>query len=505
MRITYLPILGFFTLLLHTAVAQNATDALRYSYFDYGGTARFVGAGSSLGALGADFSVISTNPAGLGWYRSSEIAVTPSYYLNQTTSELKGWFWPDDPGTVFQASQDYGPISETKGGFAISNFGFVIANQPRRSPNWKTFNFGIGLNQLANFNRNYTYEGISPGSVVERWQEQLNNVGEDDFEAGPALDAGAVYFSENDGFYVTDYDLTWDQDFIGADIYRRQQVEEGGSINEFTVSMATNFKERLLIGMALGVPFVNFRQDKEYIERDENNQVPYFEDLFFTERLRATGAGINFKMGLIYRVNQLMRLGFAFHTPTNFTINESYETSIEYNYVDDNGDFISGFGESPEGVFDYRLNTPWRLQGSAGFVIKQTGFISAEVEWADYGKNKFRYPGAPFEEEEANLGIQNSLQSVINIRVGGEVAFKVLRFRGGFGYLPSPLAGDNTSNFSFSGGLGVRLKRFFADLGYRYRSQESGYIPYGTFLQPQQLIENRTVYNNFLLTVGIRY
>lgn len=506
MRLIRFPIFSLLFLLVHiTVVAQNATDALRYSYFDYGGTARFVGVGSSLGALGADFSVLSTNPAGLGWYRSSEVAFTPSYLTTKTTSQLTGWFWPEDPATVYEASPDYGPVSETKGAFNIHNFGFVIASQPRRSLHWKALNFGVGLNHLANFNQRFIYEGVTPGSIVERWQEQINNIGEDDFETGPALDAGAIYYSENDGFYVTDYDLTWDQNFLGADVYRRQEVETGGSISELTLSLAGNYEERLLIGMALGVPFINYREDKTYFEEDPNEEVPYFQDLIYTERLRATGAGINFKMGLIYRASQLLRFGFAFHTPTSHSLNESYETSIEYNYLDDNNDFISGFGESPEGVFDYKLNTPWRLMGSAGFVIQQAGFISAEVEWADYSKNKFRYQNAPVEEENANIDIQNTLKSVVNVRIGGEFAFKVFRFRGGFGFLPSPLADDETKNYSFSGGVGVRLNRFFADLGYRYRSQKTGYVPYGTFLQPQQFIDNKTVYNNFMLTVGIRY
>ncbi|MEO0874492.1 MAG: hydrocarbon degradation protein, partial [Bacteroidota bacterium] len=52
--------------------AQNFSDALRYSNFDPIGTARFMGTGSALGPLGADFSVMSTNPAGLGWLRKSE-------------------------------------------------------------------------------------------------------------------------------------------------------------------------------------------------------------------------------------------------------------------------------------------------------------------------------------------------------------------------------------------------------------------------------------------------
>ena len=40
------------------------------------GTARYVGMGGALGALGADLSVMSSNPAGTGLYRKSDVAIS---------------------------------------------------------------------------------------------------------------------------------------------------------------------------------------------------------------------------------------------------------------------------------------------------------------------------------------------------------------------------------------------------------------------------------------------
>ena len=68
--------------------AQNSADALRFSQFGIGGTARTIAIGGSIGALGADFSVISTNPAGLGAYRGSEFTMTPSLFLNNVDANL---------------------------------------------------------------------------------------------------------------------------------------------------------------------------------------------------------------------------------------------------------------------------------------------------------------------------------------------------------------------------------------------------------------------------------
>ncbi|MGB3174174.1 MAG: aromatic hydrocarbon degradation protein, partial [Saprospiraceae bacterium] len=58
-------ILFAFMLGLMAINAQNASDILRYSTRQPLGSARYVGVGGSMGAIGADFGAISDNPAGL--------------------------------------------------------------------------------------------------------------------------------------------------------------------------------------------------------------------------------------------------------------------------------------------------------------------------------------------------------------------------------------------------------------------------------------------------------
>ena len=58
--------------------AQTDLDALRYSQSSLAGTARYISMGGAFGALGADMSSISTNPAGLGIYRRSEFSFSPA-------------------------------------------------------------------------------------------------------------------------------------------------------------------------------------------------------------------------------------------------------------------------------------------------------------------------------------------------------------------------------------------------------------------------------------------
>ena len=70
--------------------AQNDADALRYSMLNYGSTARSLAMGNSFGALGADFSNLSINPAGLGLYRRTEFTISPMFSLRSINSEYRG-------------------------------------------------------------------------------------------------------------------------------------------------------------------------------------------------------------------------------------------------------------------------------------------------------------------------------------------------------------------------------------------------------------------------------
>ncbi len=486
--------------------AQNATDALRFSTFDVTGTGRFIGTGSSLSALGTEFSVLSTNPAGLGLYRSSEIVFTPSVQIATTKSKLEGAFFPDAPNTLLD-DFDNATRSQTESAFTISNLGFVVHSRPR-SRIFTTMNFGIGINNLANFNQSFRYDGFSVGSIVERWQEFANRYGVDpelrQFEETLALETGALIYEEQEDFYFTDYDATLDPDFVGAPLRRQQVADIGGSMSELVFALGTNILERVMLGITVGVPIINYRVDREYIEEDPNGDVPFFEDLAFEETIRTTGQGINLKLGMLVRATQALRFGFAVHTPTSISFNDESTFGIGYTYSE-NGQVNNSFAESDRNVFDYRLSTPWRFFGNAGVLFGKSGFLTAEVEFVNYTDNNFDFGNFTADEEFVNEEIEATLSSVVNVRVGGEFVYKVLRARAGVGLMPSPFEGSSTMDPTFSGGLGVRVGSFFADLAYRYRQQNAGFVPYGTEFAPQQLVDNTANFQTFFLTLGFRY
>ncbi|NLI25221.1 MAG: hydrocarbon degradation protein, partial [Bacteroidales bacterium] len=130
-------------------LAQNDGDAIRFSQYFPMGTARSVAMGSAFGALGADFSALSINPAGIGVYRKSELTFTPDIYYDKTQSTFY--------------SQKY---NDFKYKFLFNNLGGVFAFNSNRDKGWVGAAIGVGYNRLADYNRNVTISASNTQSSL---------------------------------------------------------------------------------------------------------------------------------------------------------------------------------------------------------------------------------------------------------------------------------------------------------------------------------------------------
>ena len=485
-------------------VAQSASDALRFSRLDRNGGARSIGVLGSLGALGADFGVMSTNPAGLAAFRRSELSLsTGLYHISKDSRLLDGdnSIYPDDLNR-----------------FHFNNGGIVAAHRPRRG-RWKSANLGIGITQLATYRSQSYWEGNAPGSLTDRFVELADGIHFDDldeFEAGLAYEAGAIYDLDGDQFYTSDFLLVPDRSEL---VVKNQTITTSGYQNELQLGFAGNYDHKLFLGATVGIPILNYQESKRYEEADPLDTIPFFNSLSWQEDLQSSGTGVNLKLGMIYRVSQMIRLGAAVHTPTAFAITDNYNKRLEYSFTQ-NGQIINLDASSPDGVFDYRLYTPWRLIGDLGIVLggrdsvtgrdRASGFLSAEVEWVDYSTSSFNFTkdidNAAFREAErqANQDITQTLQDALNVRFGGELAYRIFRFRAGLGFSGTEYANEKMWSRSWSAGLGIRERNFYIDLGFRRQTREEGYTPYATANAPEILVNTEQIQDLFVMTLGIK-
>jgi hypothetical protein len=325
-------------------------------------------------------------------------------------------------------------------------------------------------------------------------------------ESGLAVDASAIF--EDGGFFVSDFDGV-----PAVLVQKGQTVEQEGSMNELLFGFATNYDEKLMIGLTIGVPFLDYREEKKYFETDLNDNVddiPFFNELTYTERLTTTGIGFNAKLGLIYRLNQALRLGAAIHTPTSFGLNDVFSTSLSYDYTDDQNDGAIE-ADSPDGNFDYRFISPWRFIGSGAVIVGRLGFITGEVEWVNYSGSFFNLtttsnsPDDQAYEIELNESIDATLQSAVGVKVGGEIALNIMRFRAGYGLQTSPTNEKKETLNNVSLGFGIRQKSFYIDLAYRFSQRPEQYSPYLTSLAPSQTVQNNSKNSRYMMTFGYRF
>jgi hypothetical protein len=469
--------------------AQTFNDALRYSQNNISGTARFMATGGSMGALGADMSMLYTNPAGLAAFRKSELVISPGFWNVRTDSRI------DAAGSS--------SFLEKSNKIGLGNVGLVVASNPSQG-NWSTVNFSIGLQRIADYNQEFYFQGRTRGSIVDRFTALANGntpAQLDDFEAGLAFDAGAIYGPSSEGTYFNDLESDYE-------LEKTQYSVIGGRANELSLALSGNMSEKLMIGMAIGIPFYSFNWDKTYEENDNTNELLLFDKLEFRERLNASGTGFNAKFGAIVMPLTGLRIGIAVHTPTFLRITENFNNNLKYTFSEPNQNPRTLSAESPQGRFEYKVTTPWRTIASAGYIIPGFGFVSAEAEYVDYKNAAFKFINATSSdkayERELNSEVKNRLGSAFNLRAGIEYAKSIWRVRGGFMLEGSPFRGDDHLNPGYTFGVGIRENLFFLDLAYVHRTRNELYSPYQIENNFNTNVLNEVTIGQLMLTIGFK-
>jgi hypothetical protein len=478
----------FFSLTYFNLHAQTAADALRFSRVFYGGTARFNGLSGAFGAVGADFSTLATNPAGIGLYKGSEMTLTLAPTIGYSSTMYNG----------FNAT-DY------RVNMGLGNFGVVFSINPytkNKSGALKYINIGFGFNRQNDFNNRVVINGVNTkNSMMQSYANTLNSeqtpensIQEDfPFDIGLAYGTNLVYFDNARNKYVCDAEY--------GGVLQNKTIDTYGSMNELDFSVGANFNEKLFVGMTFGIPSINYYENTVYNESRTNDTVPNFISLIYRYDLHTRGTGINFKLGVIYKPADWVRIGATVHTPTWYpSMTDQWSSSMQSVF-----DTVAwnAIQYSPVGTYDYRLTTPFRAIGSLAFIIGQYGLVSADYEYVNYSQARFNSSYDNF--EDVNNEIKSGYRSWGNIRVGTEWRLSNFRIRGGFGYFSNPYQGgtNNSERFQASGGFGYRAKHFFADVTYVWSKMNQDYYLYDASMVNPAAISYYT--NTVSTTVGFRF
>jgi long-subunit fatty acid transport protein len=191
-------------------------------------------------------------------------------------------------------------------------------------------------------------------------------------------------------------------------------------------------------------------------------------------------------------------------------LTDNYNSSLEYDYTDQNNDGPL-LSESPDGSFNYNLKTPRVISGSVGAVIARSGFVSAEVQYKNFGQAQFDYTsrgnGIAFQDEEnaVNRKIDMQLGNAFTIRTGAELAIKKFRVRGGIEMDQSPYTNDETFDLTYNAGVGFRGNAFFIDFAFQYFTLAQGLLPYVVYSVPQPFVSKDISNSRLFLTLAYRW
>lgn len=375
-RITCLFISAFF-LAGGIAYAQGEMDAYKMSQNELNGTARYLGMSGAFGALGGDISSMSTNPAGLGIYRSSEVVTTISLSSAKTNSDWNG------------TSAD-----KSKTRFNFDNIAYVGYFPTGNDEGIVGWNIGLSYNRVKDFNRSYRMNGAQAYSVADYVADVLYGTDQNDLRYGDenydpyfdssiswlgilGFDAGFVdNYAGNNKEYHSAFGHEKDGEWLN---YSPQNVNllvnEKGSIGQYNISFATNISDRFFLGATVAITDLDYTLSTEYTEDFTQNS-----QLRLDNGLSTDGTGYAFNIGAIVRPVDFLRVGVAYNSPTWYKMTDYFHgtagTTInnqDWN-TQNTPDYQSG---------DYRLRTPDRwIFSIAG--VGQNFLISADYELTNY-------------------------------------------------------------------------------------------------------------------------
>lgn len=508
-----------FSAMLTASMAVQAQDTyLNYTLTqtsDLFGSARHVGMGGATGALGADLSSISLNPAGIGMFRRSDVSLTAGFVRQADTkgvsssNALHGSF--DQIGAVFAFPMNPDGMKyvnfalnyQRKGDFKHT----FIADQPNAG--------GLSLSyQMANMCSRYADGDRMPSALSQA-----------------LFDAGVIYRADR-GFDGQPTN-TGGGAFSGNQF---QSISEG-ALHSFDFNLSGNYADRYYWGITIGVDYINYTNSCYYTEFCGTEDQPYDFDADSWKKI--TGVGANVKLGFIARPIEYspLKVGFTIETPTFYSFKMDAQLDVTSHTDADNPDewYEDRATYSIDSYLDYNLRSPWRFRASLGYTVGNWLALGADYEYALYNREKVSYTNDSYWADSWNDGeadhalndfTSETLKGVHGLRIGGEARVGGgLSVRAGYNYYSKAHRDDaflahnasattmdvattahymNLSEVNIlTLGLGFKAKHAYLDIAYKYRAQSGQFYAFDDIdLKPVNVDLDR---HQMFFTLGYKF
>lgn len=502
-----------------SAQAQNTFINDRLTATDQlNGSARFVGMGGAGGALGADLSVISSNPAGMGLYRKSDVGMSFGAVIPN------GNGWDMDSKTTYNENLARASFDQFGGVFSL----------PTGATGLKRVNIAFNYQKKLNFNQGFFADNGNLNGLSQMTQlADLVNGGfntENNLAGLAAMPYGAEDMAEWDEYYLST------EVGINGEPFRRNNAtsthnnytrHQRGALKAYDLNVAMNFNDRVYVGATLGIDQLDYKEWNEYAEYAEDDGL--IHSLY--NDTEVSGVGVNGKFGIIVRPLEFssLRFGLAVETPTWYRMDNSTLFNLDKS-------------DQLESYMEYTVRTPWKVRVNAGHTVGSVLAVGAEYEYANYARTRMGYPtydinypnGSQFRTADWDVSMnehtRNTLRGQHTLRLGAELnLLRKFAIRAGYNYISSRYnetvgfdqysinsrAMDYATNTEYmrlgdtnivTAGLGFKGKLVYVDLTYQYRAQHGDFYAFdaaeqGGLLQPVDVNLGR---HQLMLGVGVR-
>ncbi len=506
---------GIVLLFSFQALAQSTAEtALLFGRIRNGGSARIQAMGGAQTSLGGDYSSALSNPAGLGMFNRSEFTITPGFNSSKTAADYLGT-----------------STTESKTNINLPGLSFVFHSAKDRD-GLLAGSFAISFSRLNDFNSTFSYSGTnSDNSIVDYFIQDAAG-------ATPSqLDFGGNYFNNPTGLAYVNY-LISDEASMGGpsntqylsplspfdnsevrSLTQSEVVKTSGKQTQLSFAYGANFIDKIFVGAGIGITSLRYESDKTYGEHNFTFSLdPTYNplnNLSLNENLKISGGGVNATLGIIARPVDMLQLGLSFNTPTLYQLTDTYRASMStqwnnFDYYGDGSTILNNESEYTDAVIsEYTLKTPGRLNLGATVFIKESGFITGDVEFVKYNGAKYSADNSGISYTEDNAAIKSLYQSTINYKLGGEYRYKKFRARLGGSFMPDPFKseqnGVSRDIVSYSGGLGYRNQHFYVDLAAIFSNGQTSYRPYSINSANSPLVINDNKMTTVMVTLGFPF
>jgi hypothetical protein len=540
--------------------AQTVYDAAKITNKDLNGTARFVGMGGAMGALGGDISTIGTNPAGIGIYRSNDAMVSFGLSAYGTESNYMGYKMNSD---------------KTRASF--DNVGFVLSSKIGNATALRYVNFGFNYHKAKSFYKNMSMSGnLGDYTQTDYMAAQAGGIRDWSGDIYTDPEVGWLSALGYDSYLITDLiahdgqgsvpsgyvpyivNGTQVKNLDGNLVYRTPEEyggmfwggngnfrsEERGGIDQYDFNISFNINDRVYLGMTIGAYAIDYSKYTFYDEDYGNGQGYNLQSWN-----KIHGSGFDVKFGAIVRPFEYspLRIGLAIHTPTYYNLDYKTNARLESDVLNDlDITNESGIGSGVIGQYNvdtydimkgdmvrqFRLQTPWTYNVSLGYTIGTALALGAEYEYQDYSSMKFKDQEGYSETFEYENSTTPMMKGGSTIRLGAE--YKVIpqfALRAGYNYTSAIFNNDaykdlpynsiqtdtdfaNTKALSnYTLGIGYRGSMFYADLAYKFSSYKEDFHPFiNAYMDGDQLVigspeatKVKNTRSQVLLTLGLRF